>query len=368
MKKRTTAVIALLFALALLLSACGQNSEAYEWYDELNYEDISLKEIYSDYFMVGTIYTEKITSGEDMELVIKQFNAITPENLMKPENMQPTEGSFTYTESDKMIAFAEENDLTVIGHTLAWHQQSGDWLGKNVDRETAIAQLKAHIFGVAGKYDGEIYSWDVVNEAIEDGVSLNGGRTWQDCLRKTQWYESIGPDYIALAFRFAHEAAPNAKLYYNDYNLNQNSKATVVCEMVKDLKSQGVPIDGIGMQGHYDLTLKPKLVEGSIELFSSIDNIELAVTELDIGMTNVQASESAYRNAQKTQARLYAELFEIYKAHSDRIVRVTFWGYRDDTSWRKEKLPLLFDSGLNPKLSFFAVAYPERYLEESVNS
>lgn len=365
MKLKLTAALALALALILPLCSCGEKPEAGEWYEELNYEDISLKELYSDYFMVGTIYTEKITSGEDNELVLKQFNSITPENLMKPENMQPSEGSFTYEEADKMVAFAEENGLTVIGHTLAWHQQSGNWLGKNVDRETAIAQLKAHIFGVAARYDGKIFSWDVVNEAVEDGTSISAGRTWQDCLRKSQWYDSIGPDYIALAFQFAHEAAPNAKLYYNDYNLNLNSKATVVYEMVKDLKAQGVPIDGIGMQGHYDLTLKTKLVEKSIELFSSIEGIEIAVTELDIGMSNVQASESAYRNAQKAQARLYAELFEIYKAHSDRIVRVTFWGYRDDTSWRKENLPLLFDSTLKPKMSFYAVAYPERWLEEA---
>lgn len=368
MKKSVALLTIILIIITAVCGCAGEPAEPKEWYEEVSYEDISLKEIYSDYFMLGTIYTKNITVGADRELVLKHFDTITPENLMKPENMQPTEGSFNYGEADEMIAFANENGLNVIGHTLAWHQQSGDWLGQNVGREEAIEQLRAHIYGVAAKYDGEIYSWDVVNEAIADGASMGNNKTWQDCLRETQWLTSIGPDYIALAFQFAHEAAPNAKLYYNDYNLNETSKAKIAHAMVSELRAAGVPIDGIGMQGHYDIKLKTATVEKSLELFSSIEGIEIAVTELDIGMTGGGLdSEAVFKFMQSEQARLYAELFQIYKAHSDKIVRVTFWGYRDDASWRKEYLPLLFTSELEPKTSFYAVAYPERWLEEEVN-
>ncbi len=321
----------------------------------------SLKDAYADDFMIGTIFTTNIMFGADKELVLKNFNVITPENLMKPESMQPTEGNFHYAAADQMMVFAKAEGLTVIGHTLAWHQQSGNWLGVSAtDRDDAIEQLKAHIFGVAGKYEGQIYSWDVVNEAIRDGAKLPADGDWTKCLRETQWTKSIGTDYLELAFRFAREAAPTAKLYYNDYNLDDQNKAAIVAAMVEDFVSRGVPIDGIGMQGHYSTSTSLANVNRSLERFSKIEGISVSVTELDVqvsGVTNGKLTEEQ----EMLQAVFYANLFTIYKSYADIIERVTFWGYRDNTSWRSEGAPLLWDKNLVPKEAYYAVLNPEAY-------
>ena len=327
---------------------------------------VSLKEIYKDDFMIGTIYNTYIDSGKDNELVKQHFNVITPENLMKPEYMQRPQGTFNFRDSDHMMSIAERDGLTVIGHTLAWHSQSGDFLGiKNkegnpVTKDEAIQQLKDHIYGVAGQYKGKIYSWDVLNEAIADGARLPENGDWTVCLRDTQWTRSIGPEYVAMAFQFAHEAAPDALLYYNDYNLNESEKAKIAAAMVADLRSQGVPIHGIGMQGHYSINTGLGSVRNSLKLFSQIEGIKISVTELDVGVPNSNGKLSAQN--EKKQALFYAKLFCIYKEYADVIERVTFWGYRDDTSWRSENCPLLFNKDLSPKEAFFALTDPEAYI------
>ena len=327
---------------------------------------VSLKEIYKDDFMIGTIYTHMIDSGKDNELVKQHFNVFTPENLMKPEEMQPTQGNFKYTAADHMMSIAERDGFTVIGHTLAWHSQSGDFLGirnkegNPVTRDEAIQQLKDHIYGVAGQYKGKIYSWDVLNEAIADGAKLGEDGDWTKCLRDTQWTRSIGPEFVAMAFQFAHEAAPDALLYYNDYNLNESEKAKIAAAMVADLRSQGVPIHGIGMQGHYSINTGLGSVRNSLKLFSQIEGIKISVTELDVGVPNSNGKLSSQN--EKKQALFYAKLFCIYKEYADVIERVTFWGYRDDTSWRNENCPLLFNKDLTPKEAFYALMDPEAYI------
>lgn len=330
---------------------------------------VSLKELYKDDFMIGTIYTTTIDSGADNALVKQHFNVITPENLMKPEYMQRPQGTFNFRESDHMMEIAERDGFTVIGHTLAWHSQSGDFLGiKNkegnpVTREEAIQQLKDHIYGVAGEYKGKIYSWDVLNEAIDDNARLPENGDWTKCLRKTQWTESIGPDYVAMAFRFAHEAAPDALLYYNDYGMDSDNKSKIAAAMVADLRSQGVPIHGIGMQGHYNTNTSVDSVRRSLERFSQIEGIRISVTELDVGVAGSNGALSAA--GEKKQALFYAKLFCLYKEYADVIERVTFWGYRDDTSWRKENCPLLFNKDLSPKEAFYALMDPEAYIAAS---
>lgn len=323
----------------------------------------TLKEAYKDYFMIGTIYSWMNPTGKDFDVITSNFDIITPENLMKPESMQRTEGDFNYDAADKMLAFADENGLIVHGHTLAWHQQSGNWLGKSAaNREEAIAQLKAHIEGVAGHYSGRIYSWDVVNEAISDGAVLPADGDWKKCLRQSQWTESIGTDFLELAFQFAHEAAPDAKLYYNDYNLDNRNKAAIVAAMVKDFKERGIPIDGIGMQGHYSTSTSIRSVESNIEMFESIPGITISVSELDVQVSGVSSGKLNDEQA-ALQAKFYAQLFQVYRAHAASIERVTFWGYRDDTSWRSSSAPLLFDTSLNPKPAYYAVLDPDNYAD-----
>ncbi len=322
--------------------------------------DFSLCDAYKDDFLLGTIYTEASLGGADNELTLKHFNVITPENLMKPENMQPTEGKFNYKDADAMLQFAKENNLQVVGHTLAWHQQSGKWLGTG-EREEAIEQLRSHINGVAGKYKGQILSWDVVNEAIADDMTLPEGGDWTKCLRKSQWYNSIGPDYIKLAFEFAKEADPDAKLYYNDYNLNVKSKADVVYAMVKDLKEQGVPIDGIGMQGHYTTDTSATSVQATLDLFSQL-GVEVSITELDVSVNNADA-KGLTEEQEIQQGVVYAQLFSLFRDYKDLIERVTFWGYVDNKSWRSDRFPCLFNADFSPKQAAYAVLDPAKFLE-----
>ncbi len=327
---------------------------------ELKYD--SLKEAYADYFMIGTIYTNDVTRSADYELVTKNFNQLTPENLLKPDATQPTEGNFNLNAAKLMMQFAKRENMTVHGHVLAWHQQSGNWLGQTNDREVAINQLKNHIYGVAGEFTGEIYSWDVVNEAIRDGAKLPADGDWTKCLRETQWTESIGTDYIALAFTFAREAAPDAVLYYNDYNLDDQNKAEIVAAMVADLRSQGIPVDGIGMQGHYNTGTYIGNVASSLERFSEIEGIKISFSELDLGVSGVTTGRLT-EEQEMQQAIAYAKLFLVFKEYADVIERVTFWGYKDNTSWRNESAPLLWDSMLQPKEAYYAVMNPELYVQ-----
>ncbi len=333
------------------------NQDAYEWP-----EDFSLYEAYQEDFLLGTIYTDASRSGKELELTRKHFNAITPENIMKPEYMQPTEGNFFYTNADTMVQYAQENNLNLIGHTLAWHQQTGRWLGQNVSREVAIEQLKSHITNIVTHYKGQFYSWDVVNEAINDGVTLPEDGDWTKCLRQTQWLKSIGPDYMAMAFTFAHEADPDLKLYYNDYSLNNRSKADIVYAMVKDLKSQGIPIDGIGMQGHYGTDTSPGSVEYSIKKFSEL-GVEVSITELDVAVNGATPSGLTEEQEVK-QAITYAKLFQLFKKYKDTIARVTFWGTTDNKSWKSETFPCLFNADYTPKQAVYAVYNPDAYLAE----
>lgn len=321
----------------------------------------SLAEAYSDYFLIGTIYTPNTLIDPEKSLVLDQFNCITPENIMKPEGMQPSEGYFGFALPDTMLKFTEENNLKVVGHTLVWHQQSGRFLGQTSDREKAIEQLRNHITTVVSNYKGRIMVWDVVNEAVKDDWPLPPDGDWTKCLRETQWLRSIGPDYIEMAFRFAHEADPDAKLYYNDYNLNVNTKATVVNAMVKDLLEKGVPIHGIGMQGHYSTDVSISSVENSIKMFSQL-GVEVSISELDVTVNN--ASGSLTREQEVRQAIVYAKLFKLFKEYKDAIVRVTFWGTVDNKSWRSDKFPCLFSRDYTPKEAYFAVLDPDKYLAE----
>lgn len=331
--------------------------------DDATAEIPSLKEIYKDDFLIGTIYAEGSLNEKDVALMDSQFNVITPENIMKPEGMQNVEGTFTYTSADKMIEFANEHNLKVVGHNLAWHQQSPSWMAQDKnDRDKAIEQLKSHITNVAGHYKGKLISWDVVNEAIEDGVSLPADGDWTKCLRKNQWYNAIGPEYLAMAFQFAREADPDCKLYYNDYNLELQQKADVAYAMLKDFLEQGVPIDGIGIQGHMQTGVPAGGLDYALSRFSELD-IEISVTELDVTY-NGAAGPSLTEEEQVKQAITYAQIFKTLKNHSDKVERVTFWGTVDSQSWRGESFPLLFDSLYQPKEAFYAVADPEGYLEK----
>ena len=329
----------------------------------VNLKDLpSLKKIYEDDFLIGTIYAEGYLGENDIELMDTQFDVITPENILKPENMQNVEGTFTYGATDKMMSFAKEHKLDVVAHTLVWHQQIPTWMMEDVDKDTATLQMQNHIKNVASHYKGQVISWDVVNEAIEDGMALPADGDWTKCLRSSKWYNSIGPEYIAMAFRYAKEADPTCKLYYNDYNLETPEKADVAYAMIKDLLSQGVPIDGVGLQAHYQTGTAAGGLEYAIEKFSSL-GLEISVTELDVTYSKTVNGEMP-KEGEIQQAITYAQIFKILKKFSDKITRVTFWGNIDSQSWRSEMFPCMFDKNYQPKEAFYAVVDPEGYLEK----
>lgn len=357
------------FAIPSLMVALFGNCKAEE-----SKSEIALKEALKGKFLIGVAMNADQITGKDtagVRLIEQHFNSITPENCMKSEVVQPQEGKFDFTLADQFVDFGEKNNMFIVGHTLIWHSQAPKWFfvdndGKDVSREVLIERMKNHIATVVGRYKGRVNGWDVVNEAIEDDGSF----------RKSKFYEIIGEDYIRLAFEFAHEADPDAELYYNDYSMAKEGKRDAVVKMVKKLQSEGVRIDGIGMQGHMTMNFPTiEEEEKSIVAFSQT-GVKVMITELDLTVLpspgNKVSADVAlsyeYRKqlnpysdglpdsvAQAAHDR-YAEFFRLFLKHADKIDRVTMWGLTDGHSWRnnwpvpgRTDYPLLFDRNYQPK-------------------
>lgn len=332
---------------------------------------VPLKDVYP--FKIGTCLNQWQFSrpSADMEkLIAGTFNTITPENELKPRSVQPREGVWRFDAGDKFVAFAEKHKMKPIGHCLVWHSQTGDWIfkdkdGKPASRELVIQRMKEHIQKTVGRYKDRIKGWDVVNEAFgADGK-----------LHRSPWLDRVGPDFVELAFKFAHEADPDCELYYNDYGMDHPGKRGGVVKMIKDFKAKGIRIDGIGMQSHHHLR-SPSLkeYEASIEAFAGT-GVKVMITELDIsvlprawGLSADISTRHDYKEKydpytkglpaekQKELADRYVELFKIYARHAKEIDRVTFWGFSDKFSWLngfpvrgRTDYPLLYDRELAPK-------------------
>ncbi|MCL1883377.1 MAG: endo-1,4-beta-xylanase [Defluviitaleaceae bacterium] len=324
-----------------------------------------LFEIYEDYFIFGTAVVPRDMRDTRWDFISHHFNAITAGNDMKPDAMQPARRVFNWDVADSMVAQALDNDMYMIGHTLAWHSQSPDWMNPHgISREEAIQNLENHITEVVSRYRGQVLVWDVVNEAFPS--SIPSGRhpnVWRGALRETPWLDAIGYDFIEIAFRAAHAADPDAILIYNDYNLDNPRKREAVFHMVEEFLERGVPIHGIGMQGHYNLRTNPQDVEDSILRFAEL-GIHVSITELDITAQGSLGYDVMPENYELEQAILYARLFQIFREHSDVIHRVTMWGVDDATSWRADRFPLAFNRDLTAKKAFFAIVDPDGFLEE----
>ncbi|HWI00970.1 MAG TPA: endo-1,4-beta-xylanase, partial [Propionibacteriaceae bacterium] len=225
-------------------------------------------------------------------LVGQQFSNVTPENVMKWEVVEPARGQFDFTEADELVAFARAHNQKVRGHTLVWHNQLPSWLTSGTwTRAQLRAILRQHIFTEVGHFRGQIREWDVVNEAIDDNGELHD----------TFWLRNLGPGYIADAFRWAHQADPKAILFYNDYNIEGiNAKSDAVYALVKQLKRQGVPIEGVGVQGHLSTRYGlPENMQQNLHRFAEL-GLKTAVTEADVRIdlpveaAEVQAQSAAY--------------------------------------------------------------------------
>jgi endo-1,4-beta-xylanase len=340
----------------------------------------TLKEAYKGCFLVGAALNPKQFSGEDRQedaLITAQFNSISPENVLKWEIVHPRPGVYNFAPADAYVKFGEQNHMFIIGHTLVWHSQVPEWVFQNdkgnpVSRKVLLERMRYHIRTVVGRYKGRIKGWDVVNEALnEDGT-----------LRQSPWMKIIGEDYIGKAFEFAHEADPKAQLYYNDYSLENEPKRNGALELVRRLKAKGVPIFGVGLQGHVHLDWPTvDQINTTITDFGKL-GVKVMITELDVDVLPQAAQNhiadvslavksdpnlNPYANGlpesvQRELANRYRELFGAFAKHCGLVSRVTFWGVSDRDSWKNDwpvkgrtNYPLLFDREDQPKPAFEAV-------------
>ena len=345
-------------------------------------DPIGYKDTYKDYFTIGVaVNMRNITTPEQVELIKKNLNSITAENDMKPGSVHPRPGVWNWTNADKIADFCRQNGIKLRGHCLCWHSQFCDWMftdakGNPVTKEVFYDSLRVHIHTVVNRYKDIVYAWDVVNEAISDGGGGQGGfgfgRQQQQpsipeskfglplsTYRVSRHLQLCGDEFIAKAFEFAREADPNAILIYNDYNAANPDKRDRIYDMVKAMKAAGVPIDGIGMQGHYNIYgPSPANIEAAVEKYSTIvDHIHM--TELDIRANEEMGGQLQFsrgENVQVTeqvrvmQEHQYAELFKIMRRHKDKVDNVTFWNLGDRDSWvGVRNYPLPFDENYRPK-------------------
>lgn len=323
-------------------------------------------------FVIGAAIPGAELNQAERRLLFSNFGTVTPENCMKPAPLHPAEDRFDFAHADALVAMAHASGLTVNGHTLVWHYQCPDWFfadgSRLAGRELVLRRMQAHIAAVAGHFAGKVKSWDVVNEAIDDGT---------DYLRKSKWLTRIGEDYIAEAFIAAQKADPKAELYYNDYGIERQPKRDKTLRLIHDLKQRKAPVQGIGIQGHWQIDHIPfQDIEDAIIAFHA-EGMQVMITELDIDVvtretagagveTREQGVGDPFANGlpedlQQRLADQYARLFALFLKHRDKIDRVTFWGLHDGRSWlnywpsKRTNHPLLWDRALQPKPALSAV-------------
>ncbi len=347
-----------------------------------------LKDVYKEAFLTGTALNEAIVSGEDKasaDIVVKHFNTITAENVMKAGPINPEPGVYNFGPADAFVEFGEKHDMFIVGHTLVWHNQTPEWFFKDEKGnpntpEAQIERMREHIKTVAGRYAGRVHAWDVVNEVIDNDGSY----------RPTTWVRGVGSgdELVKHAFKFASEYAPNAELYYNDFNAWRPAKRDGIVRMVKMLQKEGIRIDGIGIQGHWGLNFpKNKYIEDAIDAYAAL-GVKVMITELDVdvlpltkegqiigtGMMHEQFQLEEFeefldpyknglpKDVQQQLTDRYAELFSIFYRKRDKIDRVTLWGVHDDMSWKngypipnRMNYTLLFDRSKQAKPALKAV-------------
>jgi endo-1,4-beta-xylanase len=293
---------------------------------------------------------------------------MTCENAMKMGPIHPAENRYNWDPADKVVDFAQKNGLLLRGHTLCWHNQTPNWFFKKdsvtITKEELFARLKTHITDVATRYKGKIYAWDVVNEAIADGNGANP-------FRESEFYKIAGEEFIERAFEYAHAADPQAKLFYNDYNTENATKRERIYQLMKKLKEKGVPIHGVGLQGHWSIFEPTSAeLEASITKFASL-GLDVHFTEVDVSVYqkgHERSNEPFKGKAEFTpemddkQAAHYKMLFEVFRKHKEKVQNVTFWNLSDKRSWLdnfpvrgRKDFPLLFDVNHQPKKAYWAV-------------
>ena len=316
-----------------------------------------LKDAYKDYFMIGVAVNQRnVTNAEQQALIKREFNSMTCENDMKPEPTEPNEGQFNWENADRIANFCRANGIKLRGHCLMWHSQIGRWMtSDNPTKEVFYQRMKNHIQAIVSRYKDVVYCWDVVNEAMTDDKNA------EDPYRQSVMYKLCGDEFIAKAFQFAREADPKALLFYNDYNECDPVKSKRIFNMVKKMKDAGVPIDGIGMQGHYNIYgPTEKELDDAITLYKTIVK-HIHVTELDIRVNEEMGGQLRFSregvnvtdSVKQHLADQYARVFNVFRKHKDVVDCVTFWNLGDRDSWLgAANYPLPFDSEYKPKMAY----------------
>lgn len=341
---------------------------------------VGLKDVYKDDFRVGTILGRRMLQdfpADMQELVAKEFDALTLGNDMKWSRIHPSPELWDFDIADAFIEFARKHGIYTVGHVLVWHSQVPDWVfkhpdGKPLTREQLLKRMENHIEILAGRYKGKINVWDVVNEGIDEG------KGW----RKSHWYNIIGDDYMDKAFGFAHDTDPNAQLLYNDYNMHNPKKRAFLVDYLKQAKKRGVPINGVGMQGHVGLGF-PDIDEFEASLVAyAKQGMRVHITEFDVDVlpvawkftgaeisTSFKYSEELNpyvkglpKEIEDQLTERYTAFFKLFLKHRDKIDRVTMWGIGDGDSWKnnfpvkgRTNYPLLFDRKYRKKACYHAV-------------
>ena len=342
-------------------------------------DEPTLKQAFGNDFLIGTCLDGHLPESYPpacLAMVTKQYNALTPENCMKAGPIHPKEDTWDFKDADAFVQFAQENHMAIFATALVWHSQPARWMfvdgSKSASRALLLQRVKTHIDTEVGRYKGKIKSWDVVNEVIRDG----GGKPGGPYLRTSSWQRIVGDDFIEQAFRFAHEADPDAELQYNDYNIETGRKHESAMALLKTLKAHNVPITSVGIQGHYILDRVPFAdVDRAITDFQSL-GLKVAFTELDLDVIPRMTMGAAIESRETTQpttrtvitpailqrqAEQYAKLFAIFHKHRDAIERITFWGADDGHSWlntwprRRVDAGLVFDRQYQPKPAFDSI-------------
>jgi endo-1,4-beta-xylanase len=340
----------------------------------------TLKDAFKNDFLIGAALNEAEFAGLNtnaVAIVKAQFNSISPENALKWESIHPKPDQYDFSAGDRYVEFGQKNNMFIVGHTLVWHNQTPKWVfqddkGNPLVRDRLLSRMSNHIFTVVGRYKGKIGGWDVVNEALDDDGKM----------RQSEWEKIIGPDYIIKAYQFAHEADPRAELYYNDFSLENEAKRNGAIALVRKIQAAGIPIAGVGLQGHYKMDWPTNnQVDETITALSKL-GVKVMITELDMDVlppaTKSQAAEvsmnfalraelNPYTNGlpaavQQQLTQRYADLFAVFVKHRDVVSRVTFWGVTDGDSWLnywpvkvRMAYPLLFNRDGRPKPAFNAI-------------
>jgi endo-1,4-beta-xylanase len=344
------------------------------------FADPALKDAYKNAFVVGAALNAAEFTGRDAKsdaIVVREFNAISPENDLKWERIHPAPAGYNFSLADQYVAFGQANHMFTVGHVLVWHGQTPRWVfedaqGNPVTKEVLLDRLRAHIFTVVGRYKGKIKAWDVINEVVGDDGKM----------RQSPWYQIGGEELFVKAFQWAHQADPAAELTYNDYNIENPDKRAEALALVKRLKAAGAPITTVGIQAHYMLTDPDlKLLDEAITEFTKL-GVKVALTELDVDVlprpdnsatANVAlsyASDPKYNpyvngvpaDVQQKFTERYAQIFAIAMKHKDVIDRVTLWGVTDNDTWHngwpirgRTAHSLLFDRAYQAKPAVAAI-------------